>query len=232
MLTGMTTPKPKLRWFQFSPRTLLVFVTLWAIACSWLAVKKKQARRQREAAAAFEKLGGSVTWSKPSGPAWLRGLLGDDFLRTVLYVDLGNTRLTDADLESLTKLKQLQELGLQKTGITDVGLVNLKELSQLQVLILAGTKATDAGLENLKGLNQLQLLYLDDTNVTDAGTENLNGLDQLQQLRLDGTQITDAGLANLKWLKQLHELSLHRTQITDAGVKKLQQALPNCRIER
>jgi hypothetical protein len=34
MLTGITAPTPKLRWFQFSLRTLLVFVTLCAILCS------------------------------------------------------------------------------------------------------------------------------------------------------------------------------------------------------
>lgn len=39
----------KRRWYQFSLRTLLIFVTLFAISCSWFAVKLQQARRQREA---------------------------------------------------------------------------------------------------------------------------------------------------------------------------------------
>ncbi len=75
---GMDALKPKLRWFQYSLRTLLILVTLFAIPCSWLAVKRHQAQREREAAAAFEKLGGSVAWSNPSGPVWLRKLIGDD----------------------------------------------------------------------------------------------------------------------------------------------------------
>lgn len=52
----MTVPKPKLRWFQYSLRTLLVIVTLCGIPCSWLAVKLQQARREHEVAAAIEKL--------------------------------------------------------------------------------------------------------------------------------------------------------------------------------
>ena len=31
MLMGMTAPTLKLRWFQFSLRTLLVFITLWPL---------------------------------------------------------------------------------------------------------------------------------------------------------------------------------------------------------
>ena len=69
MLTGMTASTPKLRWFQFSLRTLLIVVTLCAIPCSWLAVKMRRAEREKataadaakrrqEAVAAAKKLGG------------------------------------------------------------------------------------------------------------------------------------------------------------------------------
>jgi hypothetical protein len=44
-LRGMEASEPKRRWFQYSLRVLLVFVTLCAILCSWLAVKLRQARR-------------------------------------------------------------------------------------------------------------------------------------------------------------------------------------------
>jgi len=199
---GMTAPKPRLRWFQFSLRTLLVFVTLCAIPCSWLAVKMRQAERQRAAATAIEKLGGYVVWSEPSGPACL---LGDDFS------------------------KQIEAVYWSGKQVTDAGLENLKGLTQLQGLNLGGTKVTDTGLENLKGLNQLQWLSLGGTKVTDAGLENLEGLNQLESLNIDVTEITDAGLEHLKGLKQLQELWLVFTKVTDAGVKKLRQALPELR---
>ena len=53
-------PKPKRRWLQFSLRTLLVFVTLSAVACSWFVVKMQQVRRQREAVKAIMEAGGWV----------------------------------------------------------------------------------------------------------------------------------------------------------------------------
>src|SRR5208283_3638157 len=52
------------RWrFQFSIRSLLVLVVAVALPCGWLSVKMRHAEREREAAAAIEKLGASILWS-------------------------------------------------------------------------------------------------------------------------------------------------------------------------
>ena len=58
------------------------------------------------------------------------------------------------------------------------------------------------------------------------------GYVQLISLRLDDTKITDAGLVYLQGLSQLQELHIANTKVTEQGVKKLQQALPNCKIVR
>ena len=66
-----------------SPR-LLVFVTLCAIACSWLAVKLREAKRKEAAAAAIKKSGGFVKWDEnAAGPAWLRAVWENISLRTL-----------------------------------------------------------------------------------------------------------------------------------------------------
>ena len=72
---------------------------------------------------------------------------------------------------------------------------------------LSRTNVTDAGLVHLKGLTNLELLYL--------GNNKKN---------------TDAGLEHLKGLASLQRLFLEDTKVTDEGVKKLQTALPKCRI--
>jgi hypothetical protein len=152
MLADMAAPKPKRRWFQYSLRTLLVFVTVCAIPCSWLAVKLRQAERQREAATAIERLGGKVTWdSKASGqPGWLRCVLGDDFFNTVVRVNLYNTHVTDAGLEHLTGFRQLQQLLLTKTSVSDAGVEQIKALRRLQWLGLSSTRVTDEGAHKLQ----------------------------------------------------------------------------------
>ena len=80
-----TTSKPRRRWFQYSLRTLLVLMLLVCIGMGWLAVKMQRVRREREAVAAIERLGGWCVYGDPDsaeesrGRAWLRKLLGDDF---------------------------------------------------------------------------------------------------------------------------------------------------------
>jgi hypothetical protein len=95
---------------------------------------------------------------------------------------------------------------------------------------LGQSAASDVGLQHLKGLAQLRWLDLDGTGVGDAGLEHLKGLTQLRWLDLDGTGVGDAGLEHLRGLTQLQRLCLEGTKVTAAGVKKLQQALPNCKI--
>jgi hypothetical protein len=224
------------RRFQFSIRSLLVLTVAVALPFSWLAVEMKWAREQEDLVDDIQKAGGSVVFDSDDPNAlnaqpWLRTLLGEQFLREVVYVYYG-VETADADLARLKRLKRLQALYLANTKVTDAGLESIKGLTQLQALYLANTKVTDAGLESIKGLKQLEFLSLANTKITDSGLESIKGLKQLEGLRLDGTKITDTGLASLKGLTQLQRLWLDGKEITDSGVKKLQQALPKCNIQR
>jgi len=57
--------------------------------------------------------------------------------------------------------------------ITDAGMEHLTGLSNLEELDLLDTKVGDAGLEHLKGLTKLKSLRLNDTNVTIEGVKKL-----------------------------------------------------------
>ena len=211
-------PPPKLRWYQYRLRSLLLLMLVATIPLGWVAVKMKAAREQHAAVEAIVKLGGRVvydyqfdpsnTTGKPPGPAWLRGLLGDDLLATVKEVDLHKAEIVGADLKCLTAFPQLEGLPLSDCyNLGDDGLKHLKPLTKLRTLILSLTGVSDAGLKHLRGLTQLQRLDLDYTKVTDAGIENLKGLTELGIIHLDGTKVSDAGERELqKALPKIHIL--------------------------
>jgi hypothetical protein len=193
--------RPRRRWLRFSLRTLLLVVTLVAVA---LSVWVNQAERQRRAVAAIRAAGGWVKYdyerrplvtgtavgfsvqSTPQssfdgelpGPDWLCRLLGVDYFADVTWA----LRFDEIDVAILCALTSLERLDL------------------------SGTQVSDAGLAHLSGLTSLQVL------------------------NLDGTQVSDAGCVRLSGLTSLQELSLYDTQATDAGCERLQTALPNCTI--
>jgi len=189
------------RWrFQFSLRSLVVLVVTVAISCCWLAVKMREAERQRQAAKAIREAHGYVGYdyrnygTGPSArkygrlaPAWLIGLFGVDFFSDVRCVSLcgaGN------DVSG---------------GISNV-------------------------MPKLRGLTEIKSLILSNTQVTDGDTVHLTGLTKLEDLNLTATQITDVGLENLTRMKRLYLLSLDYTNVTAQGVERLSNALPNCEI--
>lgn len=201
--------------FQFSLRLLFVLTAAVAIPFSWLAVEMKWAREQKEAAEALIKLGGQVQYDyrfryeseslvMPTTnttldvPAWLRQVLGDDFFCDVTYIELAYKQVTNADLQHLTALKQLQHLNLWHSTITDTGLEHLEGMNQLQWLGLAGAEITDGGLKRLEVLKQLRWLWLQKNAITDGGLEHLEKLKELKELDLTDTKVTNAGVTRLK----------------------------------
>jgi hypothetical protein len=130
------------------------------------------------------------------------------------------------DPEQAKAIAEIERLGGQVNRLHGKG-----ASKPVTSVLLGGTKATDEGLAWLKTLTGLQWLSLWDSEVSDAGLEHVKGLAQLQVLDLRGTRVTDAGLERLKGLTNLQLLGLKHTKVTSEGVKKLQQELPNCKID-
>ena len=183
-------------------------------------------------------------------PMWLYEAVGIDLLANIAAVNIATDaemkelaslqhvrslsahHLTDDGLRHVATLGELQELLLQGSQVTDAGAEHLKGLSTLRTIDLGRTKITDAGLRHLEGLRQLQLLSVWGNKITDAGLVHIAKLPQLRTLSLAETQVTDAGLEHLRTMQQLNTLNLTETTVTDTGVGRLQQALPNCMIEK
>jgi endonuclease YncB( thermonuclease family)/Leucine-rich repeat (LRR) protein len=130
-------------------------------------------------------------------------------------------RITDEGLNHLKGLKKLRCLSLNSTEATDAFLEYLGTLTELDQLQLWGTKVTDEGLKHLKGLKKLRRLTLHDTPITDAGLGHLSGLTHLEVVELGGTRITNAGLPHLKGFANLAYLDIRNTEVTDTGLEHL-----------
>jgi hypothetical protein len=88
----------------------------------------------------------------------------------LVWLKLGDTKITDAAMASVAKLVSLTRLSLNNTTLTDKGIALLQSLSHLQYLNIAGTGITATGLTALKGLPDLQSIYIYQSEVTRADT--------------------------------------------------------------
>src|SRR4051794_35781390 len=83
-------PPPKRRWFQFSLRTMLIFMTLICVACGlWLGPKA----RRHSLVKAIEAAGGQIDYAAvPADESWFvrtqRPYLPKDYLDEIVTVDL------------------------------------------------------------------------------------------------------------------------------------------------
>jgi Leucine-rich repeat (LRR) protein len=135
------------------------------------------------------------------------------------------TDLTDADLEHLSRLIDLQSLDLSGTPIGNAALAHVRGLTALVRLNLHGTQIDDTGLENLRTLAALRELDLSGTRISNQGLAALGRLRALRTLNLAGTGISGP-LDHLKALAELRELQLQDTRIRDDTLHDL-WALPH-----
>lgn len=117
----------------------------------------------------------------------------------------------DEGLAWIAKLPSLQILNLRRGTFTDAGIEHLRPLKQLELLRFHSPHVTDASLAVIATLPALRYLHLIDLNITDEGLQELHGVSQLESFYVDGGKTTDAGL--LKLLKAIPGLHLHKDQL-------------------
>ena|SRR5436190_18345733 len=125
-----------------------------------------------------ERFAGKVKF-KTGGPDWLHRLVGKDLMSKMKVFDriddieLKWSEITDAQVNQLSKLANLNRLSIDGTDVTDAGVAQLSGLSNLKVLSLESTAVTDIGLVQLSRMTGLKAVSLRGTKATAAGVEKL-----------------------------------------------------------
>jgi hypothetical protein len=104
----------------------------------------------------------------------------------------------EADLASLNELTTVSEAVLEGPRVTDALLERVVELPNLDSLTVKKAKITGAGLAHLKRLSKLQDLNLRYVPVGDSAVEHLAALDGLKVLTIYGGDLTPQGKASLE----------------------------------
>ena len=94
----------------------------------------------------IDQSGNPLLEASPPGPAWLRYWIGDDLGANVVEAEVQ----TDNTLEGIKDLPQLRRLHLFSNGITDAGLQYVEPMRQLETLYIEKTQVTEQGIGKLQ----------------------------------------------------------------------------------
>jgi len=132
--------------------------------------------------------------------------------------------LSDADIASLETLSHLKKLNVGSRHLTDRNLASFGKLKQLESLsfsVLGGpgaSKISKSGLNQLNGLTNLRFLKVGlwgnsaKANPADELMLDLSGLKKMKDMSLSGLQLQDSDLAFLEHLPLLENLSIQPIQ--------------------
>ncbi|KAA5538012.1 hypothetical protein FYK55_27735 [Roseiconus nitratireducens] len=90
----------------------------------------------------------------------------------IVEIDFSQIEITDADVEALLPLTNLEGISFWNTGISDHAMERISQLRQLTRLNLCGTQVTDASVSILVGM-ALDYIDVANTKLTTGGVEAL-----------------------------------------------------------
>lgn len=154
-------------------------------------------------------------------------LFGDPRVGSV-SVFLGTGSIDDANIRMLDCYHAFFILDLSNTKVTSAGLESLPNL-RVSVLRLRNVRLGDTAGHFLEDpANPLMLIDLDlaNTGVTDRIGPSLARLQRLGTLDLSGTEVTDGIISHVQQLAFLTLINLSQTKVTRNGVVELQRAKP------
>ena len=198
---------------------------------------------------------GAQAWAALSGHPALRSFEASSDAHLALAVSFPALRrleiggkCTDAGMDHVAKMAQLQEIRFMYHSVAHDGFAKLARSKELRELQLSNTNVTDAGLQILPGfpaleelsisrlrggvkglkhlarldsLKRLNLSFKERDTLTDEAIAPIAQLTGLVSLRLEGQLLSDQALPHLEPLTKLEQLHLTGTWLTDKGIAML-----------
>lgn len=200
-----------------------------------------------EAAAARRaaQLGGSATWVDNHAcsmlPARRRctklafhncSLKGKDLMffadfPNLRSLQLSGTRVTDSQMEAVSRIHSLEFVNVGKTEVTDIGLSRLADCKRLRQLLFANTQVTGTAFKRLALLPALEEVNADWGVLDDEALGWLGQIETLRIVYVSGKLITDRGIVRLCRASNLQDVTVV-AKITETGLNAI-LALPHLR---
>lgn len=134
---------------------------------------------------------------------------------------LNYTSVNDQVILAIASKPGLVELRLAKTGITDAGLNELEKLHNLEILDITGTQITGAGFERFRDHRKLRELRASECRMLQSEAFKFLTGSPLEVLELNATGIADPAMVFISKMKRLKKLTIGDCAISDEGIKKL-----------
>lgn len=144
---------------------------------------------------------------------------------------LSGGSITDRHLRHIRANRTLLWMFLSDTEVSDAGCDYLVAFSSIEQLELDRTRVTDRGIERISKMTSLVSLSLADSQISDAGVCQMSTLTNLQMLNLEGTRVTDQGMQCLSRLPLLANLDVRNTEVTEDGVAALVAVRPGLHVD-
>jgi hypothetical protein len=163
--------------------------------------------------------------------------IDDDGLRRIGHLPLRElwlqeTKITDTSAATLSRFKSLNFLQLNATSVSDVFLERLDPLSELEDLGLRGTHVTGAGMKYLSRHPKLKKVDVYMTEVDDSGVAHLVTCQSLNRIGLSMTKVSNAVFQYLDKLPNLTNVDLSANRpVTTEAVLTFEASHPKCDIE-
>ena len=144
-------------------------------------------------------------------------------ITTLESLNVISTKFNDAWMPHIAKLTNLKTLRFTNNGpLTDAGMEQLAGLKNLEQFSFVGTKITGRAYAKFEGFTKLTRVSHRGSSIDDEGLKQLcEHLPNLESISLAHAKFTDAGAVHLAKLKKLKGLELGTHGATPAALKSL-----------